>query len=84
MAEMTSPQVKVADDESWGLGISIQQTPQGNLLWHDGNNADFHAWMGIDPATGNGVVVLSNSQYGVPLVREIANYALERMAAGER
>jgi CubicO group peptidase (beta-lactamase class C family) len=83
MAEMTSPQVKVSDDESWGLGISIMQTTQGNLLWHDGNNPDFHAWMGIHPATGNGVVVLSNSQYGVPLVREIASYVLDKVSGQE-
>jgi CubicO group peptidase (beta-lactamase class C family) len=80
MAEMTSPQVQSGENESWGLGIGIQHNSQGNVLWHDGNNPDFRAWMGIDQKQMNGVVVLTNSQYGVPLVNEIANYAMDKIS----
>jgi hypothetical protein len=80
MAEMTSPQVEIEDDQSWGLGIGIQHNPQGNLLWHDGNNPDVHAWMGIDQGQMDGVVVLTNGQNGAPLASEIASYALDKLS----
>jgi CubicO group peptidase (beta-lactamase class C family) len=83
MAEMTSPQVQIEEDQSWGLGIGIQHNSQGNLLWHHGNNVDFHALMVIDQEQRNGVVVLANSQYSVPLVSEIVNCAMDEMSGQE-
>ncbi len=83
MAEMTSPQVQVENDQSWGLGMAILQSWQGDLLWHDGNNPDFHAWMGIDQEQMNGVVVLTNGQNGAPLASEIASYALDKISGQE-
>ena len=84
MAEMTSPQVQIEGDQSWGLGIGIQQNSQGNVLWHDGNNADFHALMVIEQKQSNGVAVLTNDQNGVPLVNDIANYAMEKISVEEK
>jgi hypothetical protein len=83
MAEMTSPQVQSENSQSWGLGIGIQHNSQGNVLFHSGNNADFHALMVIDQEQRNGVVVLTNGENGAPLVNEIANYALEEISAQE-
>jgi CubicO group peptidase (beta-lactamase class C family) len=83
MAEMTSPQVQIEENQSWGLGIGIQHDSQGNLLWHHGNNADFHAWMVIDQELMNGAVILTNDQHGVPPVNEIADYALDRTPGQE-
>jgi hypothetical protein len=80
MAEMTSPQVQVENDQSWGLGMAILHSSQGDLLWHDGNNPDFHAWMGIDQRQMDGVVVLTNGQNGAPLASEIASYALDKLS----
>jgi hypothetical protein len=40
MAEMTSPQVQIEKDRFWGLGIGVQQSSWGNVLWHGANNAD--------------------------------------------
>lgn len=79
MAQMTSPQVQCGENESWGLGIGIQHGSQGNALFHMGNNTDFHAWMIIEQARRNGVVILTNGEHGVPLVNEIADYALDTM-----
>ena len=83
MAEMTSPQVQVENDQSWGLGMAILHSSQGDLLWHDGNNPDFHAWMGIDQGQMDGVVVLTNGQNGAPLASEIASYALDKISGQE-
>ena len=42
------------------------------------------AWMVIEQKQRDGVVVLTNSQYGVPLVNEIVNYALDEISAEEK
>jgi len=80
MTEMTSPQVQIENDQSWGLGMAILHSSQGDLLWHDGNNPDFHAWMGIDQGQMDGVVVLTNGENGAPLANEIANFALDTIS----
>jgi hypothetical protein len=42
------------------------------------------AWMVIEQKQRDGVVVLTNSQYGIPLVNEIVNYALDEISAEEK
>jgi hypothetical protein len=79
MAEMTSPQVQSAENESWGLGIGIRPGSQGDVLWHDGNNPDFHALMLINQEQRNGVVILTNGEHGAPLVNEIADHAMTKL-----
>jgi CubicO group peptidase (beta-lactamase class C family) len=76
MAEMTSAQVQVEDDLSWGLGMGILQSPHGTLVWHDGNNPDFKALMVINKEQMDGVVLLTNGENGRALVRAIASHAL--------
>lgn len=83
MAEMTSPEVDSAENQSWGLGIGIQHTPNGKALFHSGNNPDFHAWMVIDPAQRNGVVILTNGENGASLAEEIAGYVMDHLAAAK-
>jgi CubicO group peptidase (beta-lactamase class C family) len=80
MAEMTSSQVQSEKYQSWGLGIGINHTPQGNLLFHSGNNMDFKALMVINQEQKNGVVILTNGQNGTGLASEIADYALGKMS----
>jgi CubicO group peptidase (beta-lactamase class C family) len=77
MAEMTSPQVQSAENQSWGLGIGINHGPQGNVLFHDGNNLDFKALMAINQEQKNGVVILTNGQNGSALASDIVNYAMD-------
>jgi hypothetical protein len=79
MVEMTSPQVQSAENESWGLGIGIRPGSQGDVLWHDGNNPDFHALMLINQEQQNGVVILTNGEHGAPLVNEIADHAMTKL-----
>jgi len=76
-AEMTSPQVQIDENMSWGLGIGILHNSQGNVLFHTGNNMDFKALMVIDQEQRNGVVLLTNSQNGLAPAFEIATYALD-------
>jgi CubicO group peptidase (beta-lactamase class C family) len=76
VAEMTSPQVQSDKNQSWGLGIGLLHTSQGTVLWHSGDNLDFHALMAIDQEQKNGVVLLTNGQNGGALVNQIATRAL--------
>jgi CubicO group peptidase (beta-lactamase class C family) len=83
MVEMTSPQIPSGENESWGLGIGIQHNSQGNVLFHSGNNPDFHALMVIDQELRNGVVIMTNGENGEPLVDEIVKYALNKISEQE-
>jgi CubicO group peptidase (beta-lactamase class C family) len=83
MAEMTSPQVQSEEDQSWGLGIGIQQDSRGAVLFHSGNNPDVHALMVIDPEQMNGVVILTNGQNGEALVNEISTHVMDKLSGRE-
>jgi CubicO group peptidase (beta-lactamase class C family) len=76
VALMQTPQVTVNDHNSWGLGIGIQHSAAGDSLWHWGANMGFRSLMVIYPQYGIGIVVLTNSNDGLPLARDIAHYAL--------
>ena len=76
VAEMTSPQITVNPDLSWGLGIGIQHSDQGDSLWHTGVHFDFNTLVVIYPETGNGVVILSNTNADQAALRDIAQVAL--------
>ncbi len=80
-AEMTTqlqtPQVRLSDDLSWGLGPGIQHSQQGDALWQWGQHIDFQSVMIIYPEHGFGVVVCTNNDLLSPDVAiEIAHRAL--------
>jgi len=75
-AEMSTPQVRTSDSNSWGLGVAIYHEPSGDWLWHAGDDRDFHALMVMCPRTGDGVVVLANGQSGLPVHYDIARRAM--------
>jgi len=58
---MFSPQVEVNDTIAWGLGIGIDRTDGHTTYWHWGSNPGFQSLFVIEPATGNGVVILTNT-----------------------
>jgi D-alanyl-D-alanine-carboxypeptidase/D-alanyl-D-alanine-endopeptidase len=44
------------------LGWHVVKTPDGReIVWHNGGTGGFRAYMGFEPATGRGVVALSNT-----------------------
>ena len=45
---------------SYALGWVVQQTPKGNVIWHNGGTTSFGAYIGFVPETGVGVTVLTN------------------------
>jgi CubicO group peptidase (beta-lactamase class C family) len=74
--EMLTPQVTVNQDISWGLGVGIQHSKYGKSIWHWGANRGFQSMMVFYPDNGIGIVVLTNSDNGLSLAKDVAQLAL--------
>jgi CubicO group peptidase (beta-lactamase class C family) len=75
--QMRSPQVRLSDDLSWGLGPGIQHSRDGDALWQWGQHLHFQSVMIIYPEHGFGAVVCTNNDLLNPDVAvEIARRAL--------
>jgi len=57
---------------SWGLGWGLEQTPEDLFLWHWGNNPGYRAFAMVSPRSGDGFVMLSNSEAGLALVEPLS------------
>lgn len=75
-AQMRAPQVGAGRDMSWGLGLGIAHAAEGDALWQNGQTFGFRNLMVIYPEHRMGVVVLSNSDHGFPVVFDVAQRAL--------
>jgi CubicO group peptidase (beta-lactamase class C family) len=60
----------------YGLGISVQGKGESLLISHGGNNAGFSCFLVGFTRTGQGAVVMTNSDAGNPVIQEI----LQRLA----
>jgi CubicO group peptidase (beta-lactamase class C family) len=91
LAEMETPQIAVGVDCTncpdrapkelsktifWGLGWGIQKTPQGESLWHWGDNGVHKAYVVVVPKTKSGVVLFANSENGLSIARQIVADAI--------
>jgi CubicO group peptidase (beta-lactamase class C family) len=75
-SQIDSPQVNIDQNFSWGLGIGIQHTIYGDAIWQNGITLAFRGIMVIYPQEGHGVVVLTNSEFGLPVAYDVAEKAL--------
>jgi len=60
----------------WGLGWGIQQTAEGESLWHWGDNGVFKAWVVARPAKKSGLVMFANSENGLSIARSVVADAM--------
>lgn len=60
----------------WGLGWGIEQAPGGPNLWQWGNNPGFRAFAMASATSGDGFVLLSNNDRGMPLAASLAHAVL--------
>jgi len=60
LAQTRTPKVALNDKVFYALGWVVQQTPKGNIIWHNGGTTSFGAYIGFVPETGVGVTVLTN------------------------
>ena len=73
-----TPKVAISDKLFYALGWVIQQTPKGNIIWHDGGTSSFGAYVGMVPDKNLGVIVLTN-ETNVGFPDAIGLWALDRI-----
>ena len=61
---------------SWGLGWGIERTQNDIFIWHWGNNPGYRAFVIASVRTGNGLVMLTNSENGLKLAEQITQKVL--------
>jgi CubicO group peptidase (beta-lactamase class C family) len=60
----------------WGLGIGIQETAQGESLWHWGDNGRFKCYVVAYPKQKIGVVLFLDGENGLSIISELLQAAL--------
>lgn len=60
----------------WGLGIAIQETAQGESLWHWGDNGQFKAYVVAYPKQKIGVVVFLDGENGLSIIGDLLQTAI--------
>ena len=67
LAFTRTPKVAISDNVFYAFGWVIQQTPNGNIIWHNGGTSSFGAFVGTVPDKDVGVIVLTNEvNMGLP------------------
>ncbi len=67
--EWLSPQVKVAEGVTWGLGWGLQSVEGRTSFWHWGHNDGYRAFVIAAADRRIALVLLANSDNGMSLVR---------------
>jgi CubicO group peptidase (beta-lactamase class C family) len=60
LAETRTPKVAINDRIAYALGWIIAQTPNGNIVWHNGGTNGFGSYVGLELDRHIGVIVLTN------------------------
>lgn len=76
LSKKTTRQMLTAVKGGYGLGISVQGKGDSLLISHGGNNAGYSCFLVGFTRTGQGAVVMTNSDAGNPVIQEI----LQRLA----
>lgn len=61
---------------SWGYGWGMEIAAGGPYLWQWGNNPGYRAFAMISASSGNGFVLLTNSEQGMKLAEPLARTAI--------
>lgn len=65
----TTPCAAVSADVRMGLGVHLEQLPDGSTMaFHYGANRGWQSFIGVNLATGDGLVILTNSDNGIDLL----------------
>jgi CubicO group peptidase (beta-lactamase class C family) len=60
----------------WGLGWGIERGERGQHLWQWGNNPGYRAFVMVSASSGDGVVILTDSERGMALAEPMARAVL--------
>lgn len=61
---------------AWGLGWGLERSTDGVHLWQWGNNPGYRAFVMLNPASGDALVLLTNSDAGLRLVAPLVRATL--------
>lgn len=61
---------------AWGYGWGTETAAGGPYLWHWGNNPGFRAFAMVSISSGNGFVLFTNSERGMPLAAPLARLSV--------
>lgn len=76
LAEMLTPQIDVQGSLAWGLGWGLDGGGANTNYWHWGDNTWFTCFVCGWPAQQMGLVLMTNSVYGLQACREIMSAVL--------
>lgn len=60
LAYTRRPEVALTDKAFYAMGWILLQTPNGNIVWHNGGTSSFGAFVGMAPDRDVGIVILTN------------------------
>lgn len=63
-------------DLGWGLGWGLERNRGDTFLWHWGNISGYRAFVMASPRTGDGFVMLTNSDVGMSLAEPVGEAIL--------
>jgi len=78
LAYTHTPKVAISDKVSYALGWIVQQTPNGEVVWHNGGTLGFGAMIILQPDCKLGLIVLSN-QSNVGMPDAVGLWAIDRL-----
>lgn len=78
MRQITASRVAVDPslNLTWGLGWGIERRGQDDYIWQWGNNTGYRAFVIASVGTGDGFVMLTNSENGLKLAEPLARKIL--------
>lgn len=74
LKKIFSPQIKINDAVSWGLGWGLQSTKKGKAFWQWGDNGTFKAFALVYPKQKEGFVFFANSFNGLKVVPSLIKH----------
>jgi CubicO group peptidase (beta-lactamase class C family) len=78
LAHTRLPKVAIDDRTSYAMGWFVTRTPNGTMVWHNGDTLSFGTFLGLLPDRDVGLIVLS-SEANVGLPDAIGAWALDRL-----
>jgi CubicO group peptidase (beta-lactamase class C family) len=83
LAYTRMPKVAVSDKVFYALGWYNWLTPNGNILWHDGDALSFGSFVGLVPDKNIGIIILSN-ETNVTAPNSLGAWVLDRILGNAR
>lgn len=74
--QMLSPQIRISQSLSWGLGWALEKTPEGDCFWHWGDIGIFKCFALASRNLKTGIVILTNSENGLKICKPITRASI--------